>query len=344
LSDTAKPVSPASPPSDARNWVPVLAQFQKPATGRGIAEIAITVLPLIGFWFLALAALQISPVLALLLAVPAAGFLVRMFMIQHDCGHGAFFGNKNANDWTGRVIGVLTLTPYDFWKRTHALHHANSGHLDRRGFGDVNTLTVAEYKALSLRGRIGYRLYRHPLVMFGLGPLYIFVLQHRLPVGLMRKGWQPWISTMGTNAGILAIIALTMIFAGYDAVLFVHLPIVLMAGSIGIWLFFVQHQFENTLWEDSQDWTWHEAALYGSSHYRLPAVLRWFTANIGIHHVHHLSSRIPYYRLPKVLRDHPELGEINPLSLFDGLRCIRLVLWDETARRLVSFREARAAA
>jgi omega-6 fatty acid desaturase (delta-12 desaturase) len=283
-----------------------------------------------GFWWL-----------SLLIAVPAAGFLVRLFMIQHDCGHGAFFRHRLANDWVGRVISVLTLTPYDFWRSTHAVHHASSGNLDRRGLGDVSTLTVREYLALSWWGRLCYRLYRHPIVMFGIGPTYLFVLQQRLPIGMLRGGWRPWLSTMTTNFAIALVVATLIWLVGIGPFLLVHLPIILIAGAIGVWLFFVQHQFDPTFWARDGEWTLHEAALYGSSHYDLPTVLRWFTANIGVHHVHHLCSRIPFYRLPRALHDHPELRGVGRLTLLQSLRCVRLVLWDEGERRLVSFRELR---
>ena len=289
-------------------------------------------------WF----ALHIGYGLYLLLAVPAAGFLVRLFMIQHDCGHGAFFRHRLANDWVGRVIGVLTLTPYDFWRRTHALHHATSGNLDRRGIGDVDTLTVKEYLSRSRWGRFRYRLYRHPLVMFGIGPAYLFILQQRLPVGLMRSGWQPWLSTMATN-GAIALLAAVVIWAvGIGPFLLVQLPIMLIGASLGVWLFYVQHQFEDTFWAHDQTWNVQVAALRGSSHYDLPVVLRWFTANIGVHHIHHLCSRIPFYRLPLALRNHPDLTKVGRLSLGQSLLCVRLVLWDEAARRLISFRELRS--
>ncbi len=271
--------------------------------------------------------------------MPAAGFLVRLFMIQHDCGHGTFFRHRLANDWVGRAIGVLTLTPYDFWRRTHAIHHASSGHLERRGIGDITTLTVSEYLARSRWGRLGYRIYRHPLVMFGLGPAYLFVLQHRLPVSLMRGDRVPWLSTMATNLAIAAAAGALIWSIGIWAFLLVHLPIVLLAASAGVWLFYVQHQFEATFWAHDGEWTLHEAALRGSSHYDLPGILRWFTANIGVHHVHHLCSRIPYYRLRGVLREHPELVAVGRLTLIESLRCVRLVLWDEGRQQLISFRE-----
>jgi omega-6 fatty acid desaturase (delta-12 desaturase) len=279
--------------------------------------------------------------LSLILAVPAAGFLVRLFMIQHDCGHGAFFRRRAANDWVGRVIGALTLTPYDVWRRSHAIHHASSGNLEHRGIGDINTLTVREYLALSRWRRLGYRFYRNPIVMFGLGPAYLFVVQHRLPIGSMRCGWQPWLSTMATNGGIALTIVSMMWLVGVGPFLLVHLPITLLAASIGVWLFYVQHQFEDTFWAEDPAWTLHEAALHGSSHYDLPGILRWFTANIGVHHVHHLCSRIPYYRLPHVLRDYPELGAVGRLTLAQSLSCVRLVLWDENRGRLISFHDLR---
>ncbi len=325
---------------DARSWTQILARYREPSHTRSIFEIAVTLGPLAALWILAWAAFYLGYWwLSLLLAVPAAGFLVRLFMIQHDCGHGAFFRHRLANDWVGRVIGVLTLTPYDFWRRTHAIHHASSGHLERRGIGDIDTLTVREYLARSFWGRLGYRVYRHPLVMFGIGPAYLFVLQHRLPVSLMRRGWEPWLSTMATNLAIAVVAAGVIWFVGIKAFLLVHLPIMLLAASAGVWLFYVQHQFETTFWAHDGEWTLQEAALHGSSHYDLPGVLRWFTANIGVHHVHHLCSRIPYYRLPRALRDHPELRGVSRLTLLQSFRCVRLVLWDEGRRRLISFRE-----
>jgi omega-6 fatty acid desaturase (delta-12 desaturase) len=327
---------------DVRSWPQRLLAYRKPNHARSITELVITVVPLAALWAVSWAAIYFgywwaSPPLAVL----AAGFLLRLFMIQHDCGHGAFFRQRLANDWVGRVLGVLTLTPYDFWRQTHAAHHATAGNLDRRGVGDIDTLTVNEYRARSLWGKLVYRLYRHPIVMFGIGPTYLFVLRHRLPIGLMRAGWRPWISVMATNLGIAATVAVLIWLIGIGAFLLVHLPIMLLAASIGVWLFYVQHQFEDTSWDNDAQWSIQDAALHGSSFYDLPAVLRWFTANIGMHHVHHLSSRIPYYRLPRALRDHPELRTTSRLTLLESFRCVRLVLWDEKRRRLVSFREAR---
>ncbi len=327
---------------DPRLWTQLLARYRQPSTGRSLVEIAVTLPPLVALWVLTWAALDLGYWLALPLAMVAAAFMVRLFLIQHDCSHGSFFRHRLANAWLGRALGVLTLTPHDLWRRTHAAHHAYTGNLDRRGMGDIDTLTVEEYRARSLWSRLRYRLYRHPLVMFGVGPAYLFFLQHRLPVGLMREGWQPWLSTMATNAAIGLAAAALIWLIGIKAFLLVHLPIMLFAGSAGVWLFYVQHQFEHTVWTKDGDWNMHDAALRGSSFYDLPVFLRWFTANIGIHHVHHLSSRIPYYRLPRVLRDHPELRDVGRLTLLQSFRCVRLTLWDETQRRLVSFREAAA--
>jgi len=318
-----------------------LARYREPNHVRSIVEVLITIVPFALLWLLMLLSLRVGYGLCLLLSVPAAGFLVRLFMIQHDCGHGSFFRHRLVNDWVGRAIGVVTLTPYDFWRRAHGIHHATSGNLDRRGIGDVDTLTVREYLALSRWRRLGYRLYRNPIVMFGIGPTYLFILRHRLPIGLAREGWAPWVSTMGTNAAIALVVAGLMWWIGVVPFLLVHLPITVVGGAVGVWLFYVQHQFEHTVWAEGRDWSFPTAALYGSSHYDLPAVLRWFTANIGVHHIHHLCSKIPYYRLPLALRQHPELGNVGRLTLGQSFGCVRLVLWDETACRLISFRELR---
>jgi omega-6 fatty acid desaturase (delta-12 desaturase) len=284
---------------------------------------------------------RLFPLYAILL-LPAAAFLVRLFMIQHDCAHRSFFRSRRANDLVGRLIGIATLTPHDHWRMSHAFHHASAGDLDRRGIGDVRTLTVAEYLACSRWARFRYRLYRHPTVMFGVGPLYLFLLHNRLPVGFMRNGWLPWCSTMGTNLAIATMLALLIATVGLRPLLWVYVPTVLLATAAGVWLFYVQHQFEQTYWAKGKRWNAYDAALYGSSHYRLPAIIRWFTANIGMHHVHHLSSRIPFYRLPEVLRDHQELGDVGHVTLLASVRGVCLALWDEEQCRLVSFKRLRS--
>ncbi len=325
----------------ARDWAALLSRYREPSPRRSAFELAVTSGAFVATWIVMWATLGFGYWLTLLIAVPAAGFLVRLFMIQHDCGHGTLFRNRATNDWIGRVLGALTLTPYDSWRRSHNIHHASSGNLEARGIGDIDTLTVREYLAAPKWKRLHYRIYRHPLVMFGLGPAYLFLLQHRLPVGLMRKGWRPWVSTMATNAAIAVLAGAMIWLVGVGPFLLVHLPITLLAASIGVWLFYVQHQFEETTWAAAPKWNLHEAALHGSSHYDLPGVLRWFTANIGIHHVHHLCSRIPFYRLPQVLRDHPELANMGRITLGESLRCVRFALWDEKRRRLISFGELR---
>jgi omega-6 fatty acid desaturase (delta-12 desaturase) len=328
---------------DSKTLFAALMRYREPDQPRALFELAVTLAALVALWILMWLSLKVGYWLTLLLAIPAAGFLVRVFLIQHDCGHGAFFRGRAVNDWVGRVLGVLTLTPYDYWKRNHAMHHATSSNLDRRGIGDIDTLTVAEYRARSVAGRLFYRIYRNAIVMFGIGAAYLFLLQHRLPFHQMRAGWRPWVSTMATNAAI-ALAACVMIWlVGAGPFLAVHLPVMLLAASMGVWLFYVQHQFEDVVWARDGSWVQQEAALAGSSYYDLPGVLRWLTANIGIHHVHHLNSRIPYYRLPQVLRDHPELKKVGRLTLWQSLRGVRLALWCESRGKLVSFADLRHA-
>ena len=326
----------------ARDILKALAPYRVPNHLRSVLELVITGGSFIVFWLAAWWALSVSYWLTLAISVPAAAFLVRLFLIQHDCGHWAFFRSRSVNDWVGRTLGVLTMTPYDYWRRSHAIHHATSGNLDKRGIGDIDMMTVNEFQAMPRIRRIQYRLYRHPIVLFIIGPAYQFLLRNRLPLVLDKADRRYWISIMGTNLSI-AVVAGGMIYAvGLVPFLLIQLPMTLLASAIGVWLFYVQHQFEHTYWDREKDWQLHEAALHGSSHYDLPGVLRWFTANIGVHHVHHLSSRIPFYRLQQVLRDFPELTEVRRLTLLESFACLKLRLWDESQRRLVSFKEADA--
>ena len=331
-----------SPETDAeqRQWSKALAPYRGPNRLRSTWELVVTSAPFFLFWGGAMALLALDMWWGVFLTIPAAAFLIRLFMIQHDCGHGALFNRRRTNDWIGRVIGVLTLTPYEYWRRTHSVHHAWAGNLDERGMGDVVTLTIAEYRAMSRGQRLGYRLYRNPAFFLVIGSAVTFLLKHRLPMGLMRSGARPWLSTMGTNAMIVLIASLLIWAVGLGPFLIVQLTVTLLAGSVGIWLFFVQHQFEDTYWEAADEWSFQKGALHGSSHYDLPPVLRWFTANIGIHHVHHLASRIPFYRLGQVLRDFPELRARGRLTLLKSFRAARLALWDEEGKHLVSFRDA----
>jgi acyl-lipid omega-6 desaturase (Delta-12 desaturase) len=326
--------------SDTEAWRRRLSFYQRPNDWKGLYELAVTVLPLAFAWAAMVVALWLHLYwLYGLLLFPTAGLLVRLFMIQHDCGHGAFFRSKSANDWLGRATGILTLTPYDYWRRSHAIHHATSGNLDRRGTGDITTLTVGEYRARSAWGRLNYRLYRHPTLMFGLGPPYLFFLENRLPVHSMRKGWMPWVSTMATNLGIAVFVGAMIWAFGYKMFLLTYVASAILATAAGVWLFFVQHQFDPAHWVRGERWNASEAAFLGSSYYALPSVLRWFTANIGIHHVHHLSSLIPYYRLPEALNDYPVLCGPNRINFVQSLSCPRLALWDEARQRLISFKD-----
>jgi omega-6 fatty acid desaturase (delta-12 desaturase) len=298
---------PASLVEDnAGAWLKTLAKYRQPRLGRSAFELFVTLVPFAIFWAAACFSLTNGFWPGLIAILPASAFLLRLFMIQHDCGHGSFFARRGLDDWTGRVLGILTLTPYDYWRRAHAAHHATAGNLDQRGVGDITTLTIAEYRALSPMKRLGYRLYRHPLVMFGIGPAWLFLFKQRLPFGIMNSGALPWISTMATNLAIVTLAGVMVWAVGLGTFLLIHLPVVLLAGAAGVWLFYVQHQFEETHWSAGD----------------------------------HLSSRIPYYRLPEVLRDHPQLAGIGRITLWDSLKCVRLVLWDDRRRRLVSFRDA----
>ncbi|MEL7188009.1 MAG: fatty acid desaturase [Pseudomonadota bacterium] len=326
---------------DPKKLARQLAAHRTPRVSRSIWEVASTLIPFAIVMGLMLVAAQqrFYPALAL---IPLGGMLLlRMFIIQHDCGHGSFFKSKLANTWLGRSIGVLTLTPYDCWRRSHELHHASTGNLDARGFGDVDTLTVREYRAKGWLGRFGYRLYRHPVVLMGLGPAYLFLLRHRLPIGLMKAGWTYWISALATNAATAGVLVTLFFVFGIFEALIVFLPVLLTAASVGVWLFYIQHQFEDAHWENREDWDYHSSAVHSSSYLHLPAVLNWFTGNIAIHHVHHLVSRIPFYRLPAALKAHPELTEVNRMSARDAFSAMWLALWDEDSRKLVSFKEAR---
>lgn len=325
----------------ASDWTRILVKYREPNHARSLFELAVTLLPFLIIWALAWWSLTVSPWLALAFAVANSAFVVRLFMIQHDCGHGAFFKNRRVGDWVGRFIGVLTLTPYDVWRRNHAMHHATTGNLDHRGTGDMPTLTVREFRERSWLGRLGYRIVRNPLFLFGIVPFYTFFLTNRLPFGVMRGGWRYWISSQVTNLAIAAIIATLVWLGGVKVVLLIFFPTVFLAAVAGMWLFYIQHQFEDTVWDRDGDWTVQDAALHGSSHYDLPLVLRWLTGNIGVHHVHHLASRIPFYRLPEVVRDHDILAQSQRITLWESFKCARLHLWDEDSRKLLSFASAR---
>lgn len=325
------------------NWASRFAPYRAPSNKRALVELAITLVPFLGLWWGAVLLLSISPWLLPLAVIPAAFFLIRVFIIQHDCGHGAMFASHRLNTWVGRVLGVLTLTPYAYWRHSHAVHHASSGHLDRRGIGDVPTMTVAEFKQSSRLRRLGYRFVRHPLILFGVGPAFVFLIQQRWPYLYERKGLWPWISVMGTNLAVLLLAFGLSQWVGWLAFLAVEVAIISLTASIGVWLFYVQHQFEDTYWEGKDVWKHQPAALEGSSFYDLPQPLAWLSGNIGLHHVHHVSSGIPFYRLPDVLKAFPELRQMGRLGLSDSFKCARLKLWDEETKRLVPFAQAKQA-
>ena len=328
------------PRAERPAWREVLEPYARPRLRRSLLDIATSVVPYLGISALMYLALGVSYLFVLALAVPAAGFLLRTFIVFHDCAHGSFLSSKRANAWLGAALGLVVYAPFLSWRHSHAVHHATAGDLDRRGVGDVLTLTVAEYRASSWPRRLGYRLFRNPLVMFGLGPMYALLVQPRL----VARSARPRIrhSVIGTNAALAALIGALCWLVGWREYLVVQLTPALLAGSVGVWLFYVQHQFEDTYWQSAGAWTYADAALRGSSYLRLPKVLQFFTGNIGLHHVHHLSSRIPNYNLQRAHDQNPIFHDVPTLSLWDGLRAVRLKLWDEAGARLVTFAQARA--
>jgi omega-6 fatty acid desaturase (delta-12 desaturase) len=280
---------------------------------------------------------QVSYLLVLVLAIPAAGFLIRTFIVFHDCAHGSFTRSKRANAMLGGALGVVLFTPFAWWRHKHAVHHATTGDLDRRGVGDIQTLTIEEYRARPWWGRLGYRLFRNPLVMFGLGPLWVVLVGPRI----VTPGMHPRLrrSVLGTDLALAVLLTGLCWLVGWQDVLLVLVPPLLLTGAAGIWLFYVQHQFEDAYWQSNDEWSFEEAAIQGSSYLRLPRILQFFTGNIGLHHVHHLSARIPNYNL-QAAHEACALEAVPTLSLLDGLRAVRLKLWDAEQRRLVTFREA----
>jgi len=323
-------------------WRDTLAPYARAHGGRALLGLATSVLPYLALSVAMYLALSVSYLLVLAMAVPTAAFLVRIFIIFHDCSHGSFLGSKRANAWLGMALGLLLYSPFLRWRHDHAIHHATSGDLGRRGVGDIRTLTVAEYGALAWRGRLGYRLLRNPLLMFIVGPIVAMVIGPRI----VARGARPRMrrSVLVTNLALAALIGTLCWLVGWRAYLLVGAPPALLAGSIGIWLFYVQHQFEDAYWESGETWSYADAALRGSSYLRLPRPLRFCTGNIGYHHVHHLSARIPSYNLPRAHDENPIFHDVPTLSLWDGVRAVALKLWDEDRGRLVTFAQARTGA
>jgi acyl-lipid omega-6 desaturase (Delta-12 desaturase) len=323
-------------------WTAAVARYAKPSLSRTLLDIVTSVVPYLTLLIAMYVLLDVSGVLALCLAPLAAGFLLRTFVVFHDCTHGSLFATKAANRRLGTFLGLLMYTPFESWRHSHAVHHATAGDLDRRGVGDVPTLTVAEYNARTPRGRLAYRLFRNPLVMFGLGPILTVVIMPRL----VPKDARPRLrrSIIRTNVAIAVMVAGLSLLIGWWQYLIVQWPVAWLASSAGIFLFYVQHQFEDVYWENSDNWDYADAAIRGSSFLNLPPVLRYFTGNIGFHHVHHLSARIPNYNLRRAHEELDVFRGVPTLTIADGVRATRLKLWDECRGRLVTFAEARAAA
>jgi omega-6 fatty acid desaturase (delta-12 desaturase) len=335
--DAATPRAPQQ--FDVSGWREVLAPYTEPRLGRAVFDIVTSVVAYLAISVAMYYALSVSLALALALAIPAAALLVRTFIVFHDCSHGSFLASRRANLWLGTALGLLLYSPFLRWRHDHAVHHATSGDLTRRGTGDVKMLTVSEYHALSRRGRLGYRLLRNPLVMFGIGPVVALIIGPRIVAKEARPRMRR--SVLLTNLALAIFVGGLCLLIGWRDYLIIVLPPALLAGSAGIWLFYVQHQFEDSYWEDREHWTYADAALRGSSFLRLPRVLQFFSGNIGYHHIHHLSARIPNYNLQRAHDENAVFHGVPTLSFWDGIRAVRLKLWDEDSQRLVSFGEGR---
>lgn len=323
--------------SHDRSWVQVVMKYNFPDNLKSWWQIVNSVVPYILLWVLMYHSLNISYWLTLLLSIFAAGFLVRIFILFHDCGHGSFFKSEKLSRWVGVVLGLFVFTPYHRWHRDHKIHHTTVGNLDKRGIGDVETLTVDEYLALSKWGRFKYRFYRHPLFLIVIAPLLLFLIQHRIP-----KSYMNWKQHMYVHLTTLVIVILVLLVTwaiGWKAFLLIQLPVIYIASVHGVWLFYVQHQYEWVRWARGDAWDYKTIALEGSSYFKLPLVLRWFTGNIGFHHVHHLSPLIPNYKLKRCHEENPMFHSIKPITFFSSLRSLRLRLWDEKRQKLVGFSE-----
>lgn len=340
MSATVLEPLPDAPVSQAgtHDWRAIVARYQVPVVRHALFQLVSTMLLLALGYYAMYRALEWSYWLTLALALPTAGLLVRTFIIMHDCSHGSFLPWRRVNEAVGYVTGVLTMTPFGQWRRDHALHHATSGDLDRRGHGDIDTLTVHEYLARPASQRLKYRLYRNPLVLLGLGPLHLMVGQRFRPRS-KATGDKQIRSVLWTNVGILVGGALFSWWIGFAAFLMVYLPTIYLAGAAGIWLFYVQHQFEDTYWEEHREWDYATAAIAGCSYFKLPGVLNWFTGSIGLHHVHHLGPRIPNYRLQRAHDENPFFHRVHVVRLPEAVRALRLTLWDEEQQKLVRFRD-----
>lgn len=317
-----------------------IAPYEKANVKVSVRQLLNTIPPFFLLWFLAYQSLQVSVLLAVVIAIMAAGFLVRVFIIFHDCTHNSFFSSRKANDRLGTILGIMTLFPYEKWKRDHNIHHATSGNLDKRGTGDIWIMTVNEYLQASFWQKLSYRLYRNPFVMFVLGPLYLLLVSNRKNhKGAKRK---ERINTHMTTLAAVIIYALVIMLIGWQAFLIIQGTILFVAASLGIWLFYVQHQFEDAYFENKDEWDYVKAAIDGSSYYQLSKPLQWLTGNIGFHHVHHLSPRVPNYYLETVHETNPSLQRVTTITLRTSLKALRFRLYDENQKTFVSFRELKS--
>ena len=329
--------SPSSLPSEPSVWRNLVTKYQTAHAGKSIWQLCNSIGPFFILWYLMYLSLDLSYWLVLLLALPAAGFQIRIFIIQHDCGHGAFFNSRKANDLVGMACSIFTWTPYFYWQKSHAIHHANASNLEHRGIGDIYTMTVNEYCQKSRWGKFKYRLYRNPLFLFVIVPTLLFAVLYRFPTSHAKAMKRVHSSIYWTNLAIALLVGGLIWLVGIKAFLLVHVPTFVIASSLGTWLFFVQHQFEDTYWANEDNWNYTLAALQGSSYYKLPKILQWFTGNIGFHHIHHLSPRIPNYLLEQCHNENPLFHQTVVLTLRTSMKSVFLSLWDEEQKKLISF-------
>jgi omega-6 fatty acid desaturase (delta-12 desaturase) len=332
----------ADPRPDRLYWREAVARHEQPSLRRSLFDLATSIVPYLALSVAMYLCLEVSVWITLVLAVPAAGFLLRTFIVFHDCAHGSFLPGKRANLWVGRLAGLLVFQPFANWRHNHAVHHGSSGDLDRRGTGDIATLTVEEYLSRPWKSRLGYRLFRSPVVMFGIGPIWSLMIGPRIWSKKMRPRQRR--SVIVTNLALALLIAPIVLLVGAQAWLLVQIPTAVLAGTLGVFMFYVQHQFEDVYWESSEQWSYADAALKGSSYLKLPKPFQFFTGNIGLHHVHHLSAKIPNYNLQRAHDESTILREVPVLGVGDGLRAIRLKVIDRQSGRLLTWREVKALA
>jgi omega-6 fatty acid desaturase (delta-12 desaturase) len=320
-----------------RSWESVIMKYNHPDLRKSIWQICNSVIPYLFMWYLMYRSLAYSYWFTLMLSIVASGFLIRIFIIFHDCGHRSFFVSKRASNIVGMIMGIIAFTPFFKWHDQHRIHHSTSGNLDKRGIGDVWTMTLEEYEKSSLRQRFFYRAFRNPFIMFTLGPVLVIFFQNRITTKDQTRLAKR--NVYFTNIFLLFVCALMSLLIGLKAFLLIQLPILLIGHSMGLWLFYIQHQFDDVSWERENKWDYKIAAIRGSSFLKLPAILQWFTGNIGFHHVHHLSSRIPNYNLEKCHKENEIFKDVKPIVLFSTFRVLTLGLWDEANRQMISFRK-----